>query len=113
MKFNLLKLFKKDKREIEKVQKVTGYSCLEVLSEWVNTKFPKEIILVLADINVVAKPVTYWRNFPRDSAIHFCNDYVVIRPKDLTEAKRICENITEDFAKAYVFNKGELVDSNT
>ena len=88
--------------------KISGFSMEEVLTDWVKDNFGNEVVIILYEISPQARPTTFWRSLNIDDAIKFTKEVVVLKPKDFTEASRICMNLTEDFAKTMIFVNGEV-----
>lgn len=92
--------------------KLQGASYLEMISEWVSFKYPKNHIIVLTDINVQAKNVQFWAKVPKTDMIHFVKDMVILYCQDKSEVIRLVENIPSTFAEAHGYSAGELITHN-
>ena len=88
---------------------MSGLNYGDILPEWVSYKFPKEIIVVLTDINTGKKTLDFWNKVPHPNREVFGKDIVILYCKDLGQLKRIIDSIDISFADAYGFKNGELV----
>jgi hypothetical protein len=93
-------------------RKLSGFTYVTVLCEWVSVKFPLEHVIILTNINVEAKNIHFWAKVPKTDAIEFTNDVVVLRCTDTSEMWTLITNIGEDFADAYGFCAGKLTMTN-
>jgi hypothetical protein len=92
--------------------KLSGFGMCELVTEWVASRYPKSHVIVLTNINVSAKNITFWAKVPKPDMVKFLRDIVVLQCKDGTELKRLIDNIPSDFADAWGFYKGQMVDTN-
>lgn len=87
-----------------------GYSYMEMLTQWVNYTYGKLNIVVLKDINHEAKGLSFWARLPKEKAAELLNDIVVLHCSDKAEVNRIVDSIGPDFADAYGFSNGRLIN---
>ncbi len=80
--------------------KLLGFDYSDILTEWVQKKYPRENLVIMTDINVAAKNLEFWAKLPAKSAGLFLKDVAVLRCKDYSEVERIVENTPYDFANA-------------
>ena len=92
--------------------KTEGFSWDTLLQQWVLTHYPKDIVIALTDIDVSAKPYTFWSVMSKPEAIAFTKDVVILRCRTLEEMKRITDSIPVGFAMATCFCNGNQVYSN-
>ena len=91
---------------------VEGFSFEAIVHNWVREAFKEEVVILLLDVNPGMKPSSFWKKLPLESAEQFLEDVVILFPKDLSEAQRICESLTVDFAQCFVYYKGDILGTN-
>jgi hypothetical protein len=89
-----------------------GYSYLELLTQWVGYTYGSLNIVVLKDLNPQAKGLSFWARIPREKATELLNDVVVLHCSDKAEVNRLVDSIGEEFADAYGFSNGRLINFN-
>jgi hypothetical protein len=77
-----------------------GYAISDLILFYMSQRFWDRCLVVLTNINVSTKPSDYWRALPRDVAIQFNEDVVVLFCRSQDEVKRIVETTGTDFAEA-------------
>lgn len=92
--------------------RVLSFSDYEAVYAWVSARMPRDIVVVLARINLEAKPAKFWREIPEKTAIKFWNDFVVLVCRDALEARDLINSTPESFADAYMFIQGSLTTTN-
>lgn len=92
--------------------RVRSFDELTVLEGWAKYSFPNDYVVILKDINVSAKEASFWLKLPQHYRPHFLGDYVVLTCENSMEVHRLCDKIDYDFALAYGFAYGELIDNN-
>ncbi|HET8689121.1 MAG TPA: hypothetical protein VFM18_21125 [Methanosarcina sp.] len=92
--------------------KVVGLGMHEVLAQYVKYKYPGEYIVALCDINPAAKDSSFWRKIPAQYAEQLLKDVAIFRCKSRDQMLDISLGTSTDFAVAYSFENGILVDSN-
>lgn len=93
--------------------KVNGHSMLEVLSFWATVTYPLENLVVLTNVDVSAKGVSFWARLPKEKVEDLMQDIVVLRCKDRAEVFRLISSTPTSFADAYGFAGGKLVGTNS
>jgi hypothetical protein len=94
------------------LNKVNSFTIEEVFALLVPLYFSKLNIVVLTNINIEAKNLAFWAKVPLMEMPHFMKDVIILRCKDKTEAIRLVENITTDFASATAYSLGVSILSN-
>lgn len=87
---------------------IMGFSNNDIILDWVRYKFSNEIVVVLTELNLTKKSSSFWDSIPYDKKVVFGKDVVVLRCKDLSQAKILVDSITPSFAEAFAFRDGEL-----
>lgn len=98
--------------EAARKHKVKGYSIKEVLYQWVEHAFRNDIVIVLTDINVEMKSTNFWRSIPVIERRELLKDFPVLFFPDIHKARSVLTSLNEDFATAYLFDRGKLVGVN-
>lgn len=93
--------------------RLKGYSWLDVLSTWIHFRYPNENLVVLTNIDVGAKGMSFWLRLPKDKIEGLLNDVVVIRCDSAADVKNAVTAVADKFAEAYGFIEGRLVYTNT
>jgi hypothetical protein len=78
----------------------------DMVAAWVKLHCRTGIYVILYDINVEAKPATFWRSIPDKDKTQLLSDVVVLKCKDTNEAKALCDSISKDFAESYAIQDG-------
>lgn len=89
-----------------------GIDLGEILLEWVQFSYSKQIIVVLFDINVAEKSSTFWDKVPYDRRSVFVKDVVILKCKDIRQAVQIVDSTYSNFAKAFAFKNGKIIYRN-
>jgi hypothetical protein len=92
--------------------KIEGFNYQSLIETWVKRYFSTGCYLVLDNVNLDAKPASFWRTVPEDLRIQFNEDVIVLKCKDYSELKSLCESIELNFANASGFSDGDLVSYN-
>lgn len=87
-----------------------GYSYVELLTQWVGYVYGSLNVVVIKDINPEARGLSFWARIPKEKASELMNDFVVLHCSDKAEVNRIVDSIGEDFADAYGFSNGRLIN---
>jgi len=93
-------------------EKLQGIDYIDIISEWVNTKYRFEHVIILININVQAKNIEFWANVPQTHAIQFLKEVVILKCKDKSELQRLVQNTGLDFAEAYGYSGGVRIIDN-
>lgn len=94
------------------VAKIRGFEIKDLISTWVWRKFRNGHFVILWDLNLDAKPATFWRSIPdRDKKI-LSSEVVVLACKGYDEMRMLCDSIDENFALALGTCDGHVVYSN-
>ena len=86
--------------------KLRGVSMETLIRAWVKFACRDGFYVVLYDINVDAKPASFWRSIPDKDKKQLLEDAVVLRCKDAEEAKQLCDSIEDNFAQALAVSDG-------
>lgn len=92
--------------------KLVGLTMFDLISQWACSTHFYSNIIVLTNINVGAKNLQFWAKVPKVDIEHFLKDVVILHCKDRTELLRLIENIPPDFADAWGFGSGQLIQTN-
>ena len=95
-----------------KHKNILGFDARDIIEEWVEYKFSKEYIVVLMDINISEKAMTFWDEIPYTKKIVFSKEIIVLVCKDFRQVSQIIESVERGFAIALGFKAGNLVVSN-
>lgn len=93
-------------------EKLQGFSYEEILAQWVKFKFPFEAVIILKDLNLYEKSLSFWTKIPKDRIEYMSKDVVILRCNDKQEITRIIESIDIEFAEAFGYYEGNLIDHN-
>jgi hypothetical protein len=91
---------------------VTGSTYSQWISESLVRMYPNCHVVVLTNINVSAKNVSFWAKVPVLDMPSFTKDVVTLRCKDKSEVVRLVDNISVDFADAKGYSSGKCIASN-
>jgi hypothetical protein len=94
-------------------ERLQGYTWIDILSTWIHFRYPNESVLVLTNIDVGAKGMSFWLRLPKDKIESLMNDVVVLRCDSASDLKAAIEAVADKFADAYGFIDGRLVHTNT
>lgn len=87
-----------------------GVPLSELVNFWVKTRFAYEVVVVLWDIDYTAKDKVFWKTLPSKTVQAFCEDIVIFRCKDLSQANQIRESVEVDrLGTCKVYMKGQEV----
>ena len=93
-------------------EKVNGHSWIEILCVWVNVTYSMRDVVVLYNVNVSAKGVSFWAKIPREKIEDLMQDVIVLRCKDRAEVFRLISSIPPSFADACGFVAGRFIGTN-
>lgn len=93
--------------------KVSGFPLKEAIEDWIKFNLRTGCHVVLWDINLDAKPASFWRTIPEHLRIQFTSDIVVLSCKDHQEASNLCTVIETSFANACAVSGGDVIGWNT
>lgn len=99
--------------EMTRKYRVRSFNTIDVLTSWVRAAFPVDYIVILTEINIAAKDSSFWLKLPQHYRPHFLGDYVVLTCGSTNDVYRLCDSIPIDFAIAYGFSGGVLIEDNT
>lgn len=91
------------------VAKIKGYSLQALVYAWARLHCRSGHYVLLFDINVEAKPATFWRSIPDRDKKELLQDLVVLNCKDENEIQSLCDSISRDFATAIGIRDGHVV----
>lgn len=92
--------------------KIEAFSWSEVLVIWVRYTFPGQHLVVLTNLNASAKGLSFWSKLPKETINNLLQDVVVLTCKDKNSMFKALDSVPNDFADAFGFSDGELVDTN-
>lgn len=92
--------------------KIRGFSLLDPLKAWIKYHFRVGYYVILFDINVEAKPASFWRSIPDRDKKLFNSELVVLTCKDAKEMTTLCDSVDKNFAAAMGIVNGEVVYNN-
>ena len=92
--------------------KLEGFSYGEILAQWVRHHYPHESIAILKDVNVEERGLSFWAKIPKDKLEHIQKDVIVLRCGSKEKACEIVDSIEHDFAEAFAFSEGNLINYN-
>lgn len=93
-------------------KKLEGLSYAEIIGQWVRYKYPYDTIVVLKDVNVSERGLSFWAKIPRDKLEHIQKDIIVLRCGSKENANEIVDSIEPSFAEAFAFSGGILINYN-
>lgn len=103
---------KYENHRIGLIPKIEGVTLETLICTYAVVNLRVGSYVVLSNINMGAKPSTFWRTVPESSRQAFTKDIVVLKCKDAAEADALCRSIGRSFADAHSFEDGSLIDSN-
>lgn len=89
--------------------KIKGYSLQSLVYSWAKLNCRVGHYVLLFDINVEAKPASFWRSIPDRDKKELLEDLVVLKCKDEAEIESLCNSISRDFATAIGIQDGYVV----
>jgi hypothetical protein len=92
--------------------KLQGFNYNEIIGQWVNAKYPHESVVVLKDVNVEERSLSFWAKIPKDKIEHIQKDIIVLRCGSKENAIEIVDSIEPGFAEAFAFSGGILINYN-
>jgi hypothetical protein len=92
--------------------KLEGFSYEEILGQWVRSNYPHESIVVLKDMNVEERDLSFWARIPKDKLEYIQKDVIVLRCGSKEKACEIVDSVESNFAEAFAFSGGILVSLN-
>jgi hypothetical protein len=93
-------------------EKLQGFTYGEIIGQWVQLKYPYESIVVLKDVNVSERGLSFWARIPKDKIQHIQKDIIVLRCGSKENACEIVDSIERTFAEAFAFSGGILINYN-
>lgn len=93
-------------------EKLEGFTYSEVIGQWVRKLYPFESVVVLKDVNVGERGLSFWAKIPKDKIQHIQKDIIVLRCGSKENACDIVDSIERKFAEAYAFSGGILINYN-
>lgn len=97
---------------IRSSNKLESFSILEVLSAWVRLFYPSEHVVILMNLEVSAKGMSFWSRLPKNQVEHLLRDVVVLRCSNKREIFKLVDSVPPSFAEAYGFSFGQLTETN-
>lgn len=92
--------------------KMEGFTYQELIGQWVRYKYPYESVVVLKDVNVSERGLSFWSKIPKDKIEHIQKDIIVLRCGSKENANEIVDSIESSFAEAFAFSGGILINYN-
>ena len=92
--------------------KILGFSYIEILNDWVSIHFCTEHVVLVRELDVSAKDVSFWMRIPKDKVKNLVKDIVVLKCKDKTEVFNMMETLDKNFCLAYGYSLGKFVGTN-
>lgn len=92
--------------------KLEGFSYGEIITHWVRQRYPYENIAILKDVNVEERGLSFWAKIPKDKLEHIQKDVIVLRCGSKEKACEIVDSVEHDFAEAFAFSEGNLINYN-
>jgi len=101
-----------EKAFVKSDKKLEGFSYSEVIGEWARVRYPYEFIVVLKDVNVSERGLSFWAKIPKEKLEHIQKDVIVLRCGTKENACEIVDSIERQFAEAFAFANGVLINYN-
>lgn len=92
--------------------RVQGFTCDEVLGDFLESRYNVGYYVVLHDVRHDARGPDFWKKIPQATALHFTYDYVVLSCSDRSEMETLVRNIAPNFATATGFESGRRILDN-
>lgn len=92
--------------------KLQGFTYQELIGQWVRQIYPGENIVVLKDVNVSERGLSFWAKVPKDKIEHIQKDIIVLRCGSKENACEIVDSVERTFAEAFAFSGGILINYN-
>jgi hypothetical protein len=96
----------------DKRSKLEGFTYSELIGQWVRQKYPFENIVLLKDVNVEERGLSFWAKIPKDKIEHIQKDVIILRCGSKENACEIVDSIEPNFAEAFAFSGGVLINYN-
>jgi hypothetical protein len=93
-------------------EKLEGFTYSEVIGQWVRQRFPYESVVVLKDINVGERGLSFWAKIPKEKIERIQKDIIILRCGSKENAIEIVDSIEPTFAEAFAFSGGILINYN-
>lgn len=93
--------------------KIEGFSYFDIITSWIQSAYPDENVVVLKDVNVGERGLSFWARVPKDKIEHIKKDVIVLICGSKENAVEIVDSIEPSFAEAYAFSGGHLINYNT
>jgi hypothetical protein len=97
---------------VKSENKLEGFSYTEMLGQWVRSRYANETIVVLKDVNVEERGLSFWAKIPKDKLEYIKKDIIVLRCGSKENACEIVDSIESSFAEAFAFSGGILINYN-
>lgn len=99
-------------RSAEKTERIRGLRMSELLAYYAAHKYAGEHVVVMYDIDPSKKDSAFWKRIPRHQAEQLIKDVAVFRCRDRSEMLHVVQGTPPEFATAYAFENGTIVDCN-
>jgi hypothetical protein len=100
------------KYDLDHTTKMEGFSWGEVMTHWVRDRYPYDAIVVMTNINVSERSLSFWARLPKDKIECMQRDVVILRGNSRSEIMEIAESIDSKFADTFAFYSGKLIGGN-
>ena len=91
-------------------ERVIGINIEDMISLWLAMRMEVGYYIVMHDIDVSHKDISFWYRLPKGILLNFVNnDVIFLSVKDEEEAMYIYNSISEDFAKVSIFKNSTRI----
>jgi hypothetical protein len=92
--------------------KIRGLNITSILEEWVLLKYPHEVLVILIDIDVSTKPMSFWATIPYAKEVLFTKEVIILKCKDRRQMEQIVDSTSITFATAIGYVAGKVACVN-
>ena len=94
-------------------EKIEGFHDYEIFTTWAKYSFLRQpAVVILRNINVEMKTTKFWQSVGGYARRQLLKDIAVLYFGNVKEATEVLYSVPSEFAEAYLFSKGILVNSN-
>lgn len=90
------------------VSKIQGFDIEDLIAAWVKLKYRTGNYVILYNINVEAKPATFWRSIPDRLKTELLSDIVILNGNSGKSAGDLVGAIPKSFATAVMVCDGQI-----
>lgn len=101
------------KHDFDRSAKMEGFSYEEVLTQWVRDRYPYDAVVVMTNIDVSERSLSFWARLPKEKIESLTKDIVVLRCNSRAEIIELADSIDSKFADTYAFYAGKLIGFNS